>query len=56
VHNYHGDKTKQQEKVLGNRRSGKEAQPIMVLFIGPSKILKDYYALGTNIMKTMILG
>jgi hypothetical protein len=32
--------------------SGKEPHPSRVLFIGPSKRLNDYYALGPNILKT----
>jgi hypothetical protein len=30
------------------RRSGTEPHPSRVLFIGPSKRLKDYYTIGSN--------
>jgi hypothetical protein len=36
--------------------SGKEPQPSRLLYIGPSKRLNDYYALGPNTLKMTKVG
>jgi hypothetical protein len=36
--------------------SGEELQPSRALYIGPSKMLNDYYAQGPNTLKTAKVG